>query len=222
MAELVVKQSDFSGEISIKPDEEMAQVTVVEHPEMKGAARKLDVLATELEGLDKLAMKVVRLEVLMPGEEVADEYTITPANYKKLHKDGTNAVEVLNAAKPVKGKRSNGSPENGEQRNYRGLEASGARHKGLTTDQEKRMVRDHFPFINQRLIAEGDRPINPADPEHQKRYGLLNAKGDPAYFTGTLEELLEGKPQWKEDYERVLGKTEEESKTETAAPAPEQ
>ena len=54
----------------------------------------------------------------------------------------------------------------------------GEPHKGKTTDAEKKLVRDHFDEINDRLVAQGVRTISLTDPEHVERYGLQDIAGE--------------------------------------------
>jgi hypothetical protein len=59
-----------------------------------------------------------------------------------------------------------------DRTDYATLEHAGKPHKGKTTDAEKRLVREHFDQVNERLAGEGLRTISLSDPEHVERYGL--------------------------------------------------
>ena len=56
--------------------------------------------------------------------------------------------------------------------NYDTLEHAGEPHKGRITEAERELVRDHLDAINDRLVTQGMRTIDPGDPEHVARYGL--------------------------------------------------
>jgi hypothetical protein len=56
--------------------------------------------------------------------------------------------------------------------NYDTLEHAGEPHKGRITEAERELVRDHLDAINERLVTQGLRTIDPGDPEHAARYGL--------------------------------------------------
>jgi hypothetical protein len=73
----------------------------------------------------------------------------------------------------VKQRRSHNRTVTGEPlRDFSSLDHAGAPHKGKVSLAEAQLVRENLPAINERLAAQGQRPIDPADPELAKRYGL--------------------------------------------------
>jgi hypothetical protein len=52
------------------------------------------------------------------------------------------------------------------------VDQAGTPHRGRITEAEKRLVRERFDEINQRLAGQGLRTISLDDPEHVERYGL--------------------------------------------------
>jgi hypothetical protein len=79
--------------------------------------------------------------------------------------------ELLITARPA-GRSAKGSAAGGDRPNYARLEHAGRPHKGKVTEAEKRLVREHFHQINERLTAEGLRAISLDEAEHVERYGL--------------------------------------------------
>ncbi len=59
-----------------------------------------------------------------------------------------------------------------DRTNYATLEHAGTPHKGRITEEERRLVREHFDQVNERLAAQGLRVIDLADEEQVDRYGL--------------------------------------------------
>lgn len=167
MGERVIHVSDFSGETA--PPEQLAAVIVTEHPDLDGPVR-LEALPAELEPLKKLGIKAVTLEVQLPGEEEPTRHVLTTANFDKLA-TGQPMAEVLANAEPVVTKRR-GSPSNGETRNHETLEWAGTPHKGKTSPEEARLVRENLEAVNARLSAQGYRTVDPGNPEHARRYGF--------------------------------------------------
>ena len=169
MGEKVMRFSDLSGQLAPDP-EALAAITVVDHPDVEGPVR-IDALPEELAQLGKFGLAAVTLEVTMPGEEEPTRHVLTTANFAKLATDRPMA-EVLAGAEPVVAKRRGGSNGNGEARDHNTLDWAGTPHKGKTSPEEAALVREHLEEVNARLIAQGLRPVDPANPEHARRYGF--------------------------------------------------
>lgn len=164
--------SDISEQMITDPGQ-LAQMTVLEHPEIDEPV-KLEATPEELANLGKLAMEPVICEVTMPGEEEPTRYVFTPANFGKLA--GTKPMkQVLADASPAEiPKRRNGNGSgNGDVHDHNTIEWAGTPHKGKTSPHEALLVREHLDEINARLAAAGHRAIDPANPDHVRRYGLL-------------------------------------------------
>jgi hypothetical protein len=170
MGEKVMRFSDLSGQLAPDP-EALAAITVVDHPDLEGPVR-IDALPEELSQLGKFGLAAVTLEVTMPGEEEPTRHVLTTANFAKLATDKPMA-DVLAGAEPVIPKRRGGA--NGEARNHESVEWAGTPHKGKTSPIEAQLVRENLATINERLAAQGHRTIDPANPEHARRYGFLSA-----------------------------------------------
>ena len=171
MGEKVMKYSDLSGQLVENPDE-LATVTVVEHPDLDEPVR-IDALPGELEGLGKMAIKAVMLDVQLPQEEEPTRYVVTTANFAKLATERA-MTEVLDGAERVVMRRGRGNGGNAgtEARDHNTLEWAGTPHKGKTSPEEARLVRENLAAINERLAAQGLRTIDPGNPEHARRYGF--------------------------------------------------
>lgn len=210
-----VQSSLDPTKISLNPDQDVTKLRLYEHPKMpKGEGPKdYDVMDSEVdpETLKKFGLNVVRFELLRPGQTESEVHTINEANWKKLHAEGVDPVEVLANAAKAKTRRLGGSASaaavetngNGEI-NYRDPLNSGRSHRGLTTEQEKMHVRQRFPLTNLQNLLIGDRPLDHNNPEHAKRYDLFTDKGEPRFFTGTVTELFEQKPAVKEDFDKAV------------------
>lgn len=178
MGEKAMRFSDLSGQLAPDPNI-LAVVTVVDHPDLEGPVR-IDALPEELAQLGKFGLAAVTLEVTMPGEEEPTRHVLTTANFNKLATDRPMA-EVLAEAEPVVVKRRGGSGNgNGEARDHNTLEWAGTPHKGKTSPEEARLVRENLAAVNDRLIAQGLRPVDPTNPEHARRYGFAPQGPDSA------------------------------------------
>lgn len=179
MGEKVMRFSDLSGQLVPDPTL-LASITVVEHPDVDGPVR-IEALPEELEALAKFAIKAVTLDVQLPDEEESSRYVVTAANFAKLTTDRPMA-EVLEGAERINLKRRvGGTALNGEARDHNTLEWAGTPHKGKTSPEEARLVRENLETINERLAAQGYRTIDPGNPEHARRYGFdapIPANGD--------------------------------------------
>ena len=175
MGEKAVRFSDLSGEMVDNPDE-LAQITVIDHPDVADGPVRIEARPEELEALGKMAIKAVTLEVKLPDEEEPTRHVLTTANFAKLATDKP-MPEVLEGAERavVKRSKSNG----GEARNHETLEWAGTPHKGKTSPEEARLVRENLEAVNARLVAQGYRPVDPANSEHARRYGFGGAAESP-------------------------------------------
>lgn len=174
MGEKAVRFSDLSGQMVENPDA-LAQITIVDHPDVVDGPVRIEALPGELEALGKMAIKAVTLEVKLPDEEEPTRHVLTTANFAKLATDKPMA-EVLEGAERVIFKRSRGGggAANGEPRDHNSLEWAGTPHKGKTSPEEARLVRENLEAVNVRLVAQGLRPVDPANPEHARRYGFTS------------------------------------------------
>lgn len=172
MGEKAIRFSDLSGQMVENPDE-LAQITVVDHPDVDDGPVRIEALPGELEALGKMAIKAVTLEVKLPEEDEPARHVLTAANFAKLATDKPMA-EVLEGAERVIYKRSRRSDgaANGEARDHNTLDWAGTPHKGKTSPEEARLVRENLEAVNERLVAQGFRPVDPQNPEHVRRYGF--------------------------------------------------
>lgn len=175
MAERVVHFSDISGDMMTQPDQ-ILEMVVLQHPDLDQGV-KLEAAVTEVttEQLGKLAIQPVICEVTMPGEEEPTRYYMTPTNFNKLAAPGRPMKEVLAEATPFtpEKKKLGNLALNGEpKRDHNVFGGAGFRHKGRTSPEEAQIVREKLAEVNAYLAAAGERPIDPANPEHARRYGF--------------------------------------------------
>jgi hypothetical protein len=175
MGEKVMHVSDLSGQL-VPDAEALASVTVVDHPDVEDGPVRIEALPEELEQLGKFGIRAVTLEVKMPGEEEVTRHVLTTANFAKLATDKPMAEVLAGAERVVVKRRMGGAAVNGEMRDHNTLEWAGTPHKGKTSPEEARLVRENLGVINERLAAQGLRTIDPANPEHARRYGFITGQ----------------------------------------------
>jgi hypothetical protein len=180
-----VRFSDLSGEIIT--DEAPARIVIHEHPDLVGGPVEIDVLGDEALDVEKTAVPVAVLDLYLPGEEEPRRVTVPAEDFDKAATDSP-MTELLAAARPARrASRSAASApvRTGSAASYATLETAGRPHKGRITEAEQRFVREHFDAVNERLAAEGLRPIDLDDPVHIERYDL----GDLAVKRGVSTSL---------------------------------
>jgi hypothetical protein len=171
-----VRFSDLSGQL-ITEDDALARIVVHDHPELGDSPVEIEALVDEAAVIEKAALRVAIVELHLPGEDEPRRVVVDLETFDGLATD-TPINELLIAARPARPARrparapTSAPAGNTGRVNYATLEHAGEPHKGKTTDAEKKLVRDHFDEINDRLVAQGLRTISLADPEHIERYGL--------------------------------------------------
>jgi hypothetical protein len=170
MGEKVMRFSDLSGQLASDPDA-LASITVVDHPDLDGPVR-IDAMPDELEALGKMSIRAVTLEVKLPDEDEPVRHVITAANFAKLATDKPMDQVLASAERATTKRRVGGTAVSGEARDHNTLEWAGTPHKGKTSPEEARLVRENLEAVNERLVAQGYRAIEPGNPEHARRYGF--------------------------------------------------
>jgi hypothetical protein len=173
MGQKTVRFSDLSGEIIT--DEAPARIVIHEHPDLVGGPVEIDVLADEALGVEKSAVRVTVLDLYLPGNDEPQRVTVLADDFDKTATDSPMS-ELLAAARPARrsSRAAASSPARGAAASFATLETAGRPHKGRITEAEQRYVREHFDAINERLAAEGLRPIDLDDPAHIERYDLAD------------------------------------------------
>ena len=188
MGQKTVRFSDLSGEIIT--DEAPARIVIHEHPDLVGGPVEIDVLGDEALDVEKTAVPVAVLDLYLPGEEEPRRVTVPAGDFDKAATD-SSMTELLAAARPARRASraaAAGPARTGSAASFATLETAGRPHKGRITEAEQRFVREHFDAINERLAAEGLRPIDLEDPAHIERYDL----GDLAVKRGVTTSLAAG------------------------------
>lgn len=178
MGTKLVRVSDLTGKEGETGD---FGALVVQHPEFREAIR-LDVLPSEIEALLKSSAQAVQVDYTAPGESssqrllvLLDEFNAVAGerDMNAILEDAlqtSQAERERTAAAGMKAARD--GRKNKPKVNYASLEHAGEAHRGLITEAEKALVRDHLEAVNERLAREGKRTIDPADPKMRERYGL--------------------------------------------------
>jgi hypothetical protein len=165
-----VRFSDLSGEL-ITRDDTLARIVIHEHPELGDSPVEIEALADEAAAIEKAALRVAVVEIYLPGEDEPRRVTMEAAAFDELAADRPMS-ELLLTARPARVARRTKAAAAPRSINYDTLEHAGEPHKGRITEAERELVRDHLDAINDRLVTQGLRTIDPGDPEHVARYGL--------------------------------------------------
>jgi hypothetical protein len=181
MAVKVVHISDLTG---AEADEaKMAKLTIRRHPGVEGLPVTLEALPEELSGLET-EHEVVEYDLRLPDSDRSDRIVVPLADFQKIVTQDILTRVVISLAEqraqeqPARRRgrprKSDGSsrPASVGKINYASLDHAGEPHRGRITEDEKRIVREHFDEVNKRLSDKGMRMIDPADPKMKDRYGL--------------------------------------------------
>lgn len=174
MVERLVSFSDLSGQM-VQNAEQLVHIIVADHPDLDQPVR-LEAMPEELAALGKLAIKDhVILDVTRQDEE-PERYVLTRPNFDKLATDRPMA-EVLADAKPVaptpQKRTSHNRTSSGDPLvSYNTPESAGMPHKGKIGSDEAAFVRANLELVNERRVAAGHPPIDPASAVDAKRYGF--------------------------------------------------
>jgi hypothetical protein len=166
-----VKFSDLSGQLIL--EDEPVRIVVCEHPQLGDTPVEIEALPDEAGAIEEAGLEAAVVDLYFPRDDQPRRVTIDVDAFDKLATDKPMSV-LLAAARPARrAARSTAvsAPREGRV-NYATLEHAGKPHKGKTTDEEKRLVREHLDEINERLRAQSLRTISLTDPEHIERYGL--------------------------------------------------
>lgn len=170
MGKKTVHVSDFSGKM-LNEDDEVVSVVVLEHPDLVAGPVRLDALPSEIESIDDAGLDVAVVEIhdKHSGSQPRT-IVLTASEFDALATDVPMA-HLLKTAERVRPAKT-GKRVATDRLDYTTLEHAGKPHRGKTTDEEARLVRERLDEINERLAAEGCRLIDPSDPDHAARYGF--------------------------------------------------
>ena len=173
MGKKTVHVSDFSGKV-LQPEDKVARVVVLEHPDLLLGPVRLDALPIEIESIDYAALDVVVVEIHdQHGGGQPRTVVLTASEFDALATDVPMA-QLLKTAERIRQPKSP-RKTSGDRLDYTAMEHAGKPHRGKITDEEAQLVRDNLDEINQRLAAEGLRQIDQTDPDHMARYGFPGA-----------------------------------------------
>jgi hypothetical protein len=170
-----VRFSDLSGSI-ITQDDALARIVIREHPELGDSPVEIEVLTDEARAIEQAALQVAVVDLYLPGEDEPHRMAMDAGSFDKLATDKAMS-ELLISARPARRSSRTGParparPARGDRGSYASAEQAGQPHRGRVTDEEQRLVREHFDEINERLAGQGIRMISLADREHVERYNL--------------------------------------------------
>jgi len=168
----MVKFCDLTGDFA--EESQLGRLVVLEHPELAEGPKVLEVVPGVIDGAKALD-RLVTLDYYPPGADEPTRLVMFADDFDQLARNGDMAA-VLADAQPLKVKRTRrNADEAGESAGYATLEHAGEPHRGITTEEEKRLVREHLEEVNARLRAKGLREIDPASPGHARRYGFVES-----------------------------------------------
>ena len=171
MGQKTVRFSDLSGEL-ITHDDVAARIVIRQHPDLGQRPVEIEAHADEARVIEKAALRLAVVDLYLPGENGPRQVAMDADAFDKLATDKA-MNDVLLAARPARrGSRADGATAAGERAAYASVDQAGTPHRGRITEAEKRLVRERFDEINQRLAGQGLRTISLDDPEHVERYGL--------------------------------------------------
>jgi hypothetical protein len=164
--------SDLSGQI-ITQDDALARIVVHEHPELGDGPVEIEALTDEARVIEKAALRVAVVDLHLAGEQEPRRVAMEADSFDKLATDRAMSEVLTNARAARRSSKSTAvSSARGDRTDYGTMANAGKPHKGRITDAEKRLVRERFDEINDRLVAEDLRTISLIDREHVERYGL--------------------------------------------------
>jgi hypothetical protein len=171
MGKKTVQFSDLSGEV-LRPGDDVVRLVVLEHPDLFTGPVQLEALPGEIEKVDDAALDVAVVEV-HDGAAEPRRIVMSVDDFDALATDVPMA-QLLKTAERVRPAKAvaKAAAANGDRLDYATLAHAGKPHRGKITVEEAQIVREHLDEVNERLVAEGLRPIDPANPEHASRYGL--------------------------------------------------
>ena len=173
--------SDLSGR-EIDSDE-VARITVSDHPALGNRTVELDAAVEEVEGLESSKITLVSVGIHLPGQAGTRRVVLEVGAFNRLFGE-QDVDQVLRNARP--GGASGGSGGSGSSRPRRAARASsggskvdyrdesrfGLLHRGRVTEEEAAMVRANLVQANRNRVAAGQPEIDPSDPREKKRYGF--------------------------------------------------
>ena len=167
-----VRFSDLSGEIIT--DEAPARIVIHEHPGLVGGPVEIDVLGDEALAVEKSAVQVAVLDLYLPGDDAPHRVSVLADDFDQVATDSpmSELLATARAARRSSRAAASSPARGGGAATFATLETAGRPHKGRITEAEQRFVRENFDAINERLAAEGLRPIDLDDPAHIERYDL--------------------------------------------------
>lgn len=171
MGQKTVRFSDLSGEL-ISHDDAVARIVIRQHPELGGRPVEIEAHADEAREIEKAALRLALVDVYLPGEDGPRQVAMDADSFDRLATEKA-MCDVLHAARPARrDARAAAAGPAGDRAAYANTAQAGTPHRGRITEAEKRIVRECFDQINERLAGQGLRTISLADPEHVERYGL--------------------------------------------------
>jgi hypothetical protein len=172
----------------------MARLVVEEHPSLPDSVT-LEVLPQEVEAFIPEEANYVRATYYPASASggVPSTFVLSVEEFNNLSPTEdmeTVLIEALRSQQGEEGRRRGRQRRRqaGQRRprvDYTDPMHAGEPHRGRITDAEKEYFRNNLSEVNERLVRDGLRTIDPSDPEMAERYGLTSRQTD------AVEEQLE-------------------------------
>lgn len=170
--------SDLSGrEID---SEEVARITVSDHPALGNRTVELDAAVEEVEGLESSKITLVSVGIQLPGQSGTRRVVLEVGAFNRLFGE-QDVDQVLRNARAGSGsgassttrpRRAPRASSASGKVDYRDESRFGLLHRGRVTEEEAAMVRANLVQANRNRVAAGQPEIDPSDPKEKKRYGF--------------------------------------------------
>lgn len=174
MARKEIVISDLSGK-EIEEDQ-VARVTVSDHPVLGSRTVELDASVDEVEGLESSRIQLVSVGIQLPGHSATRRVVMEVAAFDAIL-GGRDPAEVLLQARSSEGRVSRAAPRRrpspggrGDRVDYTDPARFGQLHRGRVTEDEAALVRADLEQANRNRAAAGQRSIDPQSEADKKRY----------------------------------------------------
>lgn len=166
--------SDITGDDV--PDDEHARIVITDHPNLRGAAVELDVAAAEASKFQTSKIDLVTMEIHEPNQPKR-HVALEAAAFSALFA-GVDLDALVERARPIAAsstsavRRRRSGSSRAQRVDYSAPDHAGSLHRGRITEAEAEYVRSNLDAVNERLRANGERVIDPAEAREKSRYGF--------------------------------------------------
>jgi hypothetical protein len=185
MAKRYMTVSDLTGD-PIHDDQDIVTIVVHDHPLIERPVQ-LDADAAEVSDVKGSDKDFAIIELIRDGGDKRERLVLELSEFEGMFNGKIDVDDVLHNAEPyndspvasaTEPKRrgrprstGTGTPK-ADKVDYKTLEHAGTPHRGRTTEDEARIVRENLETVNKRRVEQGYPAIDPKDPKDAARYGF--------------------------------------------------